>query len=69
MKKRTFELTIELIDDNSFDLSFLESESGESCTMHMKDSELFSDKQNKTIAREIASWVSLMRDEEEQKLT
>lgn len=62
---KTLNLTIELTSDETFDVGILEPESGDFTRIHCHDKGIFAISEDACIMREIRSWVSIMREEEE----
>ncbi len=65
MRKKSLEITLVITSDNTFDVEVYETESGEHRTIHCHDSGESSGIENMEITSEIRSWVSLMREEDE----
>lgn len=61
--QKTIEVTVKLTSDTTFDMEFHEPESGDFNRISGCDSDGI--ELNKAIAAELRSWVSLMRDEQE----
>lgn len=65
--EKTFTLTITLTSPNTFDVMFDEHESGETVTYSCHDAGKYVSQENTDLINEIRSWVSLMRDEQEEE--
>lgn len=65
--KRLLELTIVLTSDNTFDVEIYEPETGEFNCIKCHDDGESVERKNFEIAEEIRSWISIMRDREEEE--
>lgn len=60
---RTLDVTIELTSPSTFDVHFLENETGDRCTISCTDAR--DPDHDVRLAAEIRSWVQIMREDQE----
>lgn len=61
--KKLLEISLVLVSDNTFDVEIYEPESGEFNIVKCHDDGHTVETENKQLADEIRSWVSMMREE------
>lgn len=64
--KRTLEIKLILVSDNTFDVEIHEPETGEFQLIKCHDNGNSIEAENKQITDEIRSWVNIMREEAEE---